>query len=101
MPRSVLIVTLALCAVAALIGLRAGWRYANLTETEVIEAAVANYLTHETSLGHSPSETDCSARPGDGKTWIVVLCLPLADSATRRTEYAITRFGRMEKLRGG
>ncbi len=101
MPRTVLITMLALCAVSAALGLRAGWQYANLTETDVIEAAIANYVAHETGLGHAPAETDCSARPGEGDVWIVVLCMPLSDAATRRTEYFISRFGRMEKVRGG
>lgn len=101
MPRPVLITTLALCAIGAVLGLRAGWHYANLTETDVIEAAVADYLSYETKLGNQPADTDCSARPGNGKVWIVVLCMPLADEATRRTEYFISRYGRMERFRGG
>lgn len=94
--------TLALCVVAAALGIRAGWRVANLTESEVIEAAVANYIAHETQAGRRPSDTDCSATPGgsDG-IWIVVLCLPLSDSETQRTEYFITRTGRMRAFRGG
>lgn len=90
-----------LCAIAAALGLRAGWHIANLTETDVITAAVADYITHETALGQTPADTDCSATPGDGRVWIVVTCVPLADPATVRTEYHISRFGQMEKLRGG
>lgn len=54
-------VTMALCAVAALLGLRAGWRYASISETEVIDAAASDYLAHEMALGRDVSVTDCAA----------------------------------------
>ncbi|MEO0943985.1 MAG: hypothetical protein AAFY06_03965 [Pseudomonadota bacterium] len=101
MTRIVWIVTLSLCAVAAVFGLRAGWYVANLTETDVITAAVADYIDRETSQGNAPAETDCSARPGSNRVWIVVLCMPQADPETTRTEYHVSRYGQMEVFRGG
>ena len=101
MPRTVFLVTLALCAVGAAMGLRLGWRYATLTETEVIDAAVTDYMAHEASLGHEASGKDCAARPGEGKLWVIVLCVSHSDPKAVRTEYYISRWGRMEKYRGG
>ncbi len=101
MPRQVLVTVVVLCVVAALLGLRAGWRYATITETEVIDAAAADYLAHAAAEGHEVSVTDCAARPGQGKVWVIVLCVPQSDTDARRTEYYISRWGRMEKFLGG
>ena len=101
MPRRVVITLVVLCLIGGGLGLWAGWRVATLTETDVIEAAVADYLAAETALGHQAAETDCSATPGADDVWIVVLCLPLNDPDARRTEYYVSRFGSMSVFRGG
>ena len=101
MNRFVLGVTLLFCVVGAVLGARIGWRYAHLSETEVITAAVARYLEAEQARGHRPAPTDCSARPDmEEAIWIVVTCIPLSDPATARHDYQISRFGQIKRVSG-
>lgn len=73
-----LLVTLALCAVAAVLGVVAGLN-ARPSETEVITSAAAAYRA-ETGR----PKTDCAGTPGQGAVWIVVRCGDAGDLAVYR-----------------
>lgn len=89
-PRNVF---LGLAAVAAGLGLVAGWRVATLTETQVIDAYAARYLDDARANGiASASERDCIAYPVDwdgGTGWLAVRCGLDAFSVT----YTVNRLG--------
>lgn len=79
----------ALVFVALVIGLIAGWRYATLTETDVINAAAAHYV--ETGPeGAAPEH--CIAQPGVPPVWVTVICRP-PDAASMI--FQADRFGRL------
>lgn len=76
--------------VAVVVG-RAGYVWANLTESDVIEKYAARYVASSPFEG--AVRTDCVARPGvDRGVWISVACAPGGD-ATRGVVYHVSRFG--------
>lgn len=85
MPRAVLMVTLALCAVAAGLGVFLGTRPL-VTETQVIEAGAAMYVKETGGTAR-----DCIGVPGNGQVWIEVRC---GESSELRT-YLFDRGGRL------
>ena len=84
--RRVIIVTGALCLVAAVLGLAAGQR-GMPSETQVIEAGAAIYVSETSGLA-----TDCVGLPGEGDVWISVIC---GDGEDRRTYLFDRRGGRI------
>lgn len=69
--RPVLIVTTALCLVAAVLGLRLGTVHVSMTESDVIEAAVERWVA-ETS---ADDVTTCIARAlAENGMWLEVSC---------------------------
>ena len=69
MPRSVLLTTGALVALAAVLGFKAGQRWQPLDETHVISRIAQHYVSE--TRGQA---TDCVAVPGQGKVWIKITC---------------------------
>lgn len=68
---------------------RQGWIAATISETDVIEAWSAHYVTREVGARRS----DCSARPGSsGDVWILVTCV---HSDGRRFDFPTDRLGRL------
>lgn len=90
MPRFLWFVPLGLLVV--LVGLwafRQGWVAATISETDVIEAWTAYYISEEAGARRS----DCSARPGrTDDVWLLVTCLH-ADG--RRFDFPTDRLGRL------
>ncbi len=76
--------------VALLLGLGAGWRFATLTESDVIEAAAARYVAE-----HGGRPTDCVGQGGVPPAWVTVLCQK--DGRTLAI-YQADRFGRLTTL---
>ena len=73
-----------LAALAAALGLPAGWHVATLTETDIIDAAAARYVRD-----HGGAPAECVARPGTPPVWIEVLC----GTPRLRAIYQADRFG--------
>lgn len=93
MPRWQITGVLALCALAAGGGLLWGRSALPLTETEVIEAMAARYVSET-----GGAATDCLARPGpEGQAWITVYC----DGEAGRFAYPADRQGRLVAVREG
>lgn len=82
MPRSVLLTTLVLVAVAAGIGFWAGLRWQPLDETQVISRVAAHYVAET-----GGEVTDCLARPGQGDVWLRIIC--------GAQEYRVNRRGKL------
>ena len=77
-------------AAAAVLGLSMGRKTMTTTETPVIEAFAARYVSE---AGPGAKRTDCTARPAasDG-LWLVVSC---AAQGAVAVEYFIDRFGKL------
>lgn len=77
----------------ALVGLRAGWRAATITETDVITHYAQQYLKE---AGSAAVLSDCVATPGKGLPgiWIVVRCRP--KGIAQKYEYYVNRLGGLE-----
>lgn len=96
---------IALVALATVLGLRAGWRYATLTETDVINAYAAHYLADrkQAGTGQGARLTDCvafPAAPEDRGIWLIVSCGPTPFDPALSYEYAVSRAGRLVEQRG-
>ncbi|QJF50837.1 hypothetical protein [Roseobacter ponti] len=89
MPRWLWFTPLALLIGATgIIGFRLGLTAATVTETDVIEAIAAEYMT---AAGKGAARTDCAARPGSTRgVWIRVRCL---SPEGVWFDYAADRFG--------
>lgn len=89
--RWILLAPLALMTLyGAYLGLRQGRAVANLTETEAISAFARHYGSEVP--GGRPS--DCVARPGSGRVWIVIECAPTPFDSARHRRYLVGRDGR-------
>ena len=86
MPRWLWFTPLAVLLLAtAVLGYRHGWRVANLTESDAIEAWAARYM-EETGA----EQADCTAVPGQN-VWLVIRC----GTGQDRRVYRLDRFGRL------
>ncbi|WP_371223520.1 hypothetical protein [Roseovarius sp. 2305UL8-3] len=87
-------IVLLFCAVAIVLGLLVGKRFWAMTETEIINAAAAQYVVAEAARGQVAKVTDCAARPdADTKGWIMVTCLPSHLDASQTYRYRASRWG--------
>lgn len=81
----------------AYLGLRQGSAVANLTEADVLSA----YAHHYGSEVPGGRPSDCVARPGSGRVWIVIECAPTPFDAARLRRYLVGRDGRTIPRLGG
>lgn len=99
MPRWLLWTPIAAFTVAtAFFGLRTGWQVTALSESDVINVAVQNYLDG----GQGRVASDCHATPSDQSgIWLTVTCSP-ADGPQEiyhATRFGNVRLGRADKVR--
>lgn len=78
-----------LAATALLVGLWAGWNFATMSETDVINAAALHYIENGPETARAEH---CVARPGTPPVWISVICAPPGKTATI---YQADRLGRL------
>ncbi len=90
MPRWLLWTPIAALTVAtAFFGVRAGWHVSDLTESDVINRAAANYLQG----GAERQATDCAAKPSEQKgVWLIVTC---SSSKGAFEVYEASRYGKV------
>ena len=69
--RHVLIVTAVLCLVAAILGLRLGAEKAAITESDLIDAAVARWMSE---TGERDVSSCIGRAPDDSDVWLEVRC---------------------------
>ena len=82
--------TLSALVVLALVGgLWAGWRFATLTETDVINAAAAHYVENG-PVTAVPEH--CVAQPGTPPVWVTIICRAPEAAAMI---FQADRFGRL------
>ena len=74
----------------AYLAFRQGQAVADLTETE----AIAAFARHYTSGVPGGRATDCVARPGSGRVWLVIDCAPTPFDSERHRRYLVGRDGR-------
>lgn len=82
----------ALVLVALGAGLWAGWRYATLTETDVINAAASHYVENGPE---SAAPEHCIAQPGTPPVWVTVICRP---PSAPSMIFQADRFGRLSVI---
>ena len=88
-----------LCVLAGIFGLIVGRHVSGLTETDVINAAAADYVAANAVSGITTQATDCAARPDAGlSNWLVVTCQPPQSSAHQIYEYSVNKWGQIVRL---
>ena len=84
---------------ALIFGLVLGRYVASLTETQMIDAAAADYVATERARGNDVAPIDCVARPENGiANWLIVTCTPGHLAPEQAYEYHVNPFGQILRV---